>query len=313
MREYALRRTLMVFPVLILVSMMIFVLMRLLPGDITTLLTDRPFLKHTEELKKMLGFDRPIYVQYFAWAAQLLKGDLGKSLYTGRPVISEIGDSLPVTIELAILSMVFSVVAAIPLGVISAVRQNSIWDFLARIFSISGLSIPFFWIATLFLVFSSVYFRWVPPIKYVHINDDPLSNLIQFGIPALIGSYRSMGVTARMTRSTLLDVLRQDYIRTAWAKGLRGRIVLFNHALKNAMIPVITIIGNQFAFLLGGLVITETIFGLPGVGRLLITSIEFRDYTVVQGVVLFTAVAVVIANLVVDLSYTLFDPRIRYE
>lgn len=313
MREYALRRVLMMFPVLFLVSMLIFLLMRMLPGDVgAVILGDQAGREAYEKLRSMLGLDKPVHVQYFTWLGEVLHANMGNSLVSRRPVVEEIRKAVPVSLELAIFTLVFSVLFAIPLGVISAIRRNSVLDLVARVFAVSGISIPGFWIATMFLVFSSIYLRWIPPIKYVGIFDDPVSNLIQFGVPALIGSYRGLGVKARMMRSAMLEVLRQDYIRTAWAKGLRERIVIARHALKNAMIPVITVIGNETIMLLGGLVIIETIFSLPGLGRLLLTSIQHRDYPMVQGIVLFTAVVVVSINLIVDLTYAWFDPRIRY-
>jgi len=220
---------------------------------------------------------------------------------------------IPVSAELAALAIVLALVIAIPVGVISAIRQDTFLDYIGRLVAISGLSLPDFWLGTVMLMMLSLWFRWLPPIGYVPFFTNPLANLQQFVFPALILGFRLSATSMRMTRSTMLEVLRQDYIRTAWSKGLRERVVIYRHALKNAMIPVITIIGTQFSVLLGGTVIMETIFVLPGVGRLTLDSIFNRDYTQLQGNVLFLAMVMVTANLVVDLSYAWFDPRIRYQ
>ncbi len=314
MREYALRRLFMMVPVIIGVTIIIFVLMRLIPGDVTTLMVgDRAQKEISDELRTMLGLDQPLYTQYFVWVSHVARGDFGRSYLTKRPVFTDIANAIPVSAELAIFAVVFATLFGIPLGIVSAIRKNTWVDYVCRIWAISGISIPTFWTATMFILITSLYFHWMPSPRYVSLWQDPVANLVQFIIPALFLGYRSMGVYARMTRSTLLEVLHQDYIRTAWAKGLRERVVIIRHALKNGIIPVVTIGGNELAFLLGGAVITETIFSLPGMGRLLIESIARRDYPIVQAIILFIAVIVVFANLAVDLSYAWFDPRIRYR
>lgn len=314
MREYAFRRTFQLIPLLFVVSVLIFLMMRLIPGDITAfMLGDQATIENAAALRRMLGLDQPIYVQYFTWLSHVLRGDFGNSFVSNRPVIDEIKRALPVTIELALLTTVLAVLGAMPLGLISAVRQNSGWDIIARVLAVTGMSVPYFWLGTMVLIFGAIYLRWIPEPLFANPFEEPLTNLTQIGIAAIVNCYMQIGIIARMVRSSMLEVLRQDYIRTAWAKGLREGIVVLRHASKNAMIPVITVIGNQMVVMLGGLVVTETIFTLPGVGRLMVTSVGFRDYPVVQGVVLLSAVVAVGINLLVDLTYGLFDPRVRYQ
>lgn len=314
MREYCIRRLLMLPPVLFLLSLLIFGLMRLLPGDVVTAqLGDRATQADIEQMRRMLGLDAPFHEQYLVWISHVIRGDLGNSLLSHQPVMWEIQRRIPVTAEYAIIAVWVGLILAIPLGVVSAVRQNSIWDFASRLFAIGGLSIPMFWTATMLLLVTSLYFKWVPPTEFSPFFQDPLTNLQQVGVAALIGCYTALGAQARMTRSSLLEVLRQDYIRTAWAKGLKERLIILRHALRNAMIPVISLSGVQFAYLLGGAVVMETIFALPGIGRLMILSIANRDYPVVQGVVIVVGIIVVVVNILIDLTYAWFDPRIRYH
>lgn len=314
MREYAFKRILQLIPLLFVVSVLIFIMMRLIPGDITAfVLGDQATAENAAALRRMLGLDQPLYIQYFAWLSHVLRGDFGNSFVTNRPVADEINRALPVTVELAALTILLSVIGAIPLGLISAVRQGSLWDIIARVLAVVGMSVPYFWIGTMILIFGAIYFNWIPEPLFVSPLEDPLTNITQIGIAAIVNCYMQIGIIARMVRSAMLEVLCQDYIRTAWAKGLRERIVVMRHASKNAMIPVITVIGNQMVVLLGGLVVTETIFTLPGVGRLMFTAVGFRDYTVVQGVVLLSALVAVAVNLAVDLTYGFFDPRVRYK
>lgn len=317
MHRYILRRLLYSIPALFLVSILIFLLVRLVPGDvILAQVGEAGYISEArlQEFRAQLGLDAPLPVQYVRWMGGLLfKFDLGKSLWTGEPVIEEIKRKLPVTAELALMSLLISIVLSVPLGIISAIRRDTPLDYVSRIVSISGLSLPDFWLGTLVVVFGAILFRWLPPIGYIPFFEDPGSNIQQFLLPALVLGVRMSAVGTRMTRSTMLEVLREDYIRTAWAKGLQERMIIVRHALKNAMIPVITIMGGQLRFLLGGTVVIESIFALPGVGRLTLDSIIKFDYPQTQANVMFAAVIVIVLNLVVDLTYSWFDPRIRYE
>ena len=263
-------------------------------------------------IRHQLGLDRPYYEQYLTWMAGLLRGDMGNSLWTGNPVRDELFRRVPVTLELALLGLPLAILIAIPIGIISATRQDTVSDYVGRLFAIAGLSLPDFWLATLVVVFLAIWFHWLPPRGYISPLESPWDNFQQFFLPAMILGFRLSAVTMRMTRSTMLEVLRQDYIRTAWSKGLRERVVIYRHAVKNAMIPVITLLGRQFSVLLGGTVIIETVFGIPGVGSLTLDAINQRDYTQVQGNVMFLAAIMVLMNLLVDISYGWFDPRIRY-
>jgi len=264
-------------------------------------------------IKQQLGLDRPFHEQYVTWMSGMLRGDMGLSLWTGKPARDELFRRIPVSAELGALALLIALVIAIPIGIVSATRQDTASDYVGRLIAISGLSMPDFWIATLAITFLAIWFQWIPRIGFVGLFDDPLLNLQQLIIPASIMGFRLSAVTMRMVRSTMLEVLRQDYIRTAWSKGLRERAVIYRHALKNALIPVITIVGTQVERLLAGAIIIETIFVLPGVGRLTLESIQQRDYTQLQGNVMFIAVVMVSVNLIVDISYAWFDPRIRYR
>jgi len=315
MRDYIIKRVLLMVPVLFLVSLLVFTLIHLVPGDVVmSMVSDSGQFnpEYVEKIRHELGLDKPLYQQYLDWASGLLRGDFGRSLWTGEPVLQRILARLPITMEIAFLAMLISTAFAIIIGVISATRQDTLVDYIARLISIGGLSVPEFWIATLVVIYLAIVFGYSSPSGYTPPLEDPLGNLQQFGIPALIMGVRMSAGVMRMTRSTLLEVLRQDYIRTAWAKGLRESVVIYRHALKNALIPVITIMGTQFGNLLGGTVIIESIFMLPGVGRLMLESIQQRDYTQLQGNVLFISMAFLVINLLVDLSYAWLDPRIRY-
>jgi len=314
MTQYIFKRVLLIIPTLFLVTAGLFSMIRLLPGDIATLMvSEQGYAADIEGIRKMLGLDQPIGVQFVKYMGDVLRFDLGTSLWTKRAVIQELMLRLPVSVELGLLAIAISLVLAIPIGVVSAIRQDSLADYAGRIFAIGGLSVPSFWISTLILVLPAAYFGWAPPLKFVPLLEDPIQNLELFLIPATImGIHMSAGVM-RMTRAMLLEVLRQDYIRTAWAKGLTEQAVIYAHALKNAMIPVVTILGMQLSLTLGGTVIMESIFNLPGMGRLLIDAISWRDYPVVQGVNLVVAAAIIMLNLVVDITYGYLDPRIRYR
>ena len=318
MRQYATRRVIIMFPVLFLVTVLAAGLIRLAPGDAVVQSAAEANATLTQEelvaIRAELGLDRPFHVQYGEWVGGLFVGDLGQSLTPGRIEVSEIlSKAVPVSIELGVIALVISLVVAVPIGVWSAIRQDSLSDYLGRLFSISGLSIPDFIIGSMVILFGAIWLSWTPPLTYSGFFEDPGENLKIMMTPALIIGVRLSSITMRMLRSTMLEVLRQDYVRTAWAKGLRERSVIVRHVLKNAFIPVITVVGSQLGFLFGGVVIIETIFNLPGLGRSLIQAINSRDLPMVQSGVLIISVFFVVINLLVDLSYGWFDPRIRYE
>lgn len=314
MTAYLVRRLLLTLPTLLLVSVFIFGMMRLIPGDPATLqVGDDASRERIDLLREQLGLGKPIYTQYFSWLGGVVRFDLGKSLRTGQPVSDAILAAVPISAQLAVMAVLLSISIGIPLGIVSAVTRGSSVDYSSRLIAILGLSIPSFVFGTLMLFIPSFWFGWLPPIGYIPIQSDPAANILQFALPAATIGYRSSGITARMTRSSLLEVLNQDYIRTAKAKGLLSRIVVFRHALKNALIPVVTIVGAQFGSLLAGATISETIFSLPGIGRLFLEAAGDRDYTMIQGVVLFISAVVVFTNLAVDLLYSFIDPRIKYS
>lgn len=313
MRKYVLRRLLIATSSLVLASLVVFSLPRLIPGDVVQLmLEERAYGKDLEDLRAKLGLNRPIYVQYFEWAGRVVQGKLGESLWTKRPVLEELGRRLPVSLKLGLLALLFSVSIALPIGILAAVRQDSLADYVARSLAIVGLSVPGFWIATMVILLPSLWWNWSPPIQFTEFSVDPWAHVSQFIIPAFILGIASSAAIMRLTRAQLLEVLRQDYVRTAWAKGVREGTVVLKHSLKNALIPVITVLGIQIAQILGGTVIFETIFGLPGMGRFLFDAINQRDYPVIQGVNLVIVSVVVLMNLAVDACYAYLDPRIRY-
>ena len=315
MYKYVVRRFLLAVPVLLLSSLIVFSLMRVMPGDALIALMGESGNVGERELQKLrrdLGLDRPYYAQYGIWLWQMVSLDPGYSIFTNEPIAVALKKSIPVTLELATLALILGLVIAIPVGVLSATRQDTAPDYMGRIIAMSGLSLPDFWLGTLVITFAAIWFRWIPPLGYASLWEAPLTNLQQFLLPAAVLGFRLSAATMRMTRSTVLEVLREDYVRTAWAKGLGGRIVVYKHALKNALIPVVTIVGGQLGTLLAGTVIVETIFALPGMGRLTVEAILFRDYPVVQTNVMLVAATLVTLNLVVDLTYAWLDPRIRY-
>jgi peptide/nickel transport system permease protein len=315
-RTYIARRLLQGVLVLWLVSLLIFSLVRILPGDAVIMQLDQAAAPTPEVLAKarqQLGLDRPFVDQYRTWIGSALQGDLGRSLISRRPVTQELLKRINLTSHLAVMSVIVALLIALPIGVLSAVRQDTASDYVGRFFAVLGLSLPDFWLATVVITFLAIWFQWIPPIGFAAIWEDPARCLSQLLIPAVIIGARLAAVSMRMTRSSLLEVLRQDYIRTARAKGTRERAVIVRHALKNAFIPVITVIGQQFSVLLGGTVIVEFIFLQPGVGSLMLDAVLLRDYTLIQGAVLFFAAVIVMTNLLVDLSYAWLDPRIRYR
>ena len=314
MQKYIARRLLLILPTLVILSIAVFALVRFLPGDVVDLMLDEnpAYADDVEKLREKLGLTRPIHIQYFVWIGDIFKGDLGESLLTRRTVVTEIKNRFPVTIELALLTILVSAISGISIGVLAAVRQDSFLDYFLRSFSILNLSVPYFWVSILVLVFFSQWLNWAPNPFYIHFTDDPIGNLKQMAVPSLILGFNLGAPVARMTRATMLDVLSQDYIRTAMAKGLRYRVVIDRHALKNAMIPVLTVIGLQINFAVGGSAIIENIWNFPGLGRFIITVINQRDYPMLQMIVVFEALFVVGMNLIIDLSYAWLDPRIRY-
>jgi len=317
MRNYIIKRFLLAIPVLLLVSIIVFIVIRLIPGNIIDLMSvDQGSLSQMDRAKieQVLGLDKPFLTQYGIWLGDIvLHGNLGNSLWDKLPVADKIITRWPVTLELGILSLLISQLIALPIGVYSALRQDTVGDYLGRSFAIMCVAVPSFWVATMLIVFPSIWWGWSPPLSIIPFNQDPIGNLKMFILPAIVLAMSMAGMTMRMTRTMMLEVLRQDYIRTAWAKGLRERVVVVRHALKNALIPVITVIGMGVPTLIGGTVIVENIFSLPGMGQLIIQATQTRDYTLVSGVILFFGAILVIINLVVDLTYGFLDPRITYK
>ena len=316
MSKYIARRLLLLIPTLIGMSLIIFLMVRLMPGDVVDALVGIDADATPEEKDKIradLGLDKSVPVQYVNWINDILHGNLGESYRTREPITEQLLRGLPITLELAILAVVFSVIVAIPLGVISAVRQNSASDFVARIAGLAGLSFPNFWLATMFLLITSLWLHWVPPVIWISPTQDLLGNLRQMFLPALALSVGLMAVVMRLARASMLEVLRQDYVRTARSKGVRERTVLYRHAMRNALIPVVTVVGLQFGALIGGSVIIEQIFGFPGVGWSMLQGVYNRDYPVIQVTSLFLATIFVFMNLFVDITYAFLDPRITYE
>jgi peptide/nickel transport system permease protein len=314
MRRYVLKRLLVAIPSLVIASLIVFTLPRLLPGDaVQLMMEEKAYGKDVDDLRHKLGLDRPVYIQYFAWLGQLARGDLGESLWTKRTVTEELGMRLPVTLLLGGMAAVFSLIIGIPIGVLSAVRADTLSDYAARSAAILGLSVPGFWLATLVIVLPAIWWGWTPHLGFTEFSKSPTLHVLQFILPAFILGIASGASIMRLTRGMLLEVLRQDYVRTAWAKGLREGVVVLKHSLKNAIIPVVTFFGIQFAQIFSATVIIENIFQLPGVGRFLFDAILQRDYPVIQGINLVVVSIIVLINLTVDLVYGVLDPRIRYS
>ncbi|MFQ5657641.1 MAG: ABC transporter permease [Candidatus Methylomirabilales bacterium] len=317
MLRYFIKRVLLTIPTLFGVAVFIFVLMRLLPGDIVEIrLAGEGALISQETIdqeRARLGLDKSMWSQFVDWMWGVAYFDLGQSMWTGNPVADEIAMRFQVSLQVAIMATIVAVMLAIPLGTIAALRQDTWVDYAVRVFSITGLATPSFWLGILIILALLVFFQWLPPLVYTPIWVDPWANLSQLIWPAVATGYRYSAVATRMTRSAVLEVLREDYIRTARAKGLWEKLILSRHALKNAMLPVITVIGLEFAFLIGGLVVTEQVFNINGLGKLFVSAVTNYDYTLVQGLVLLVASIFVFTNLVVDLIYAWVDPRIRYE
>lgn len=314
MKTYLIHRGLMMLLTLFGMSVLIFVLLRLAPGNITDILFDSAGYvdpRDKQLIEAELGLDQPYVVQYTQWIGGLLKGDLGKSFRLEVRAWTVIAPRVPITVELALMAICIAVLLGVPTGVISAVRQDTALDYVLRVISLSGLSMPSFWLGLL-IILGMISFMGISPI-YVAAPQTWTDHLRLFGIPALAVGFRSSALIMRLTRSSMLEVLRQDFIRTARAKGQNERVINYHHALKNAILPVVTVIGIEFAFLIGGLVITETVFNIPGVARFLVQAILWRDYPIVQNLVMLIAVVVVCANFLVDLLYVVLDPRIQYS
>lgn len=315
MRQYVLRRVALAIPTLFFVSVIVFVMMRLMPGDVVVRMVEgQAYAPTIEAMRKDLGLDRPAHAQYVDWIGGILtRGDFGKSYWTRQPIWDEFARRFPVTLELAVLTILVSVVIGVAVGIVSAVRQDSAADYVGRVLAILALSVPYFGLAVVVVVVPAILFKWTPVWTYVAFTENPLENLKIMIVPAVVFGVTRAGPIMRIMRSALLDVLRQEYIRTAWSKGLPERGVILRHALKNAMIPVISLIGLQMPLYIGGSVIMETIFRLPGVGLFFFEALTRMDYQVVQSVNLIVATMVVGLNLVIDVSYAFLDPRIRYR
>jgi peptide/nickel transport system permease protein len=320
MGKYAIRRALLFLPTLLLATIMVFALFWIVPGDPALAIlggsegdSGSVSPEQLQQLRQRLGLDRPIYVQYASWLGGVLHGDLGTSLWYKTSVWAQLKDRFLVTMELAVMAILLAFCAAVPLGIISAVKQDTGFDYCSRVFSVVGIALPTFWLGILIVYALASFFQWLPPLGYATLWDDPLLNLQQLIFPALTLAFADLAFVARVTRSAMLEVMREDYLRTARAKGVREMTVIGRHALKNVLLPVVTVSGYQFGRLLGGVIIVESIFVVPGMGTLLIDSIVHRDFIVIQAVVLLIAAVVLVLNLLIDLLYGLLDPRIRYE
>jgi peptide/nickel transport system permease protein len=315
MRRYIVGRLLLMIPTLIGVAILTFVIMRAVPGDIVALRYAGANVPQEviDQERHILGLDKPMWAQFVDWMTSISHLDLGQSLWTGHSVIEEVQVRMPLSIELAVLATLFAVALAIPLGVVAAVKQDSWIDYAIRVFSIGGLAMPSFWIGIMMVLITLTLWGWAPPVVFTPLFEDPVANLAGLILPAIAVGYRYSAVSMRMTRSTVLEVLREDYVRTARAKGLRETLVVVRHALRNALLPVVTVVSLEFAFLIGGLVVTEQVFNLNGIGKLLVDAVAHRDYPLIQALVLLLAAVFVLVNFVVDMVYVVLDPRIRYS
>ena len=317
MQAYIAKRFLLFIPTLLLATLVVFILLRLIPGDpaLVKLVGETGEAKFTQEqlddMRTKLGTDRPLYVQYGDWVWGMLRLDFGVSLFFEEPVSRDLAAKFPITLELTVLALLIATIIAVPLGLLSAIKQDTPTDYVARIITISGVALPNFWVGILIVYFLVLLFSWMPPLGYANVWEEPATNLQQLIFPALALGFYNMAFTARVTRSSMLEVYREDYIRTARAKGLAERVVVLRHALKNALLPIATVSGYEFGRLLAGTVVIENIFMVPGMGKLLIDSVLHRDYTTVQAVVVVTTVSVLLLNLVLDVIYGWLNPRIR--
>lgn len=320
MQAYVIRRLLLSLITVAMVSLLIFVILRVAPGDVAMMVytqgdegVDYIDEEALQKIRVNLGLDKPLPMQYLTWVADMLQLDWGNSYFHGGSVWEDFKRKFPVTFELAVVTILLSTTLAIPIGIMMALKQDTWIDYVLRIFSLGGISIPSFWFATMILVVGLYVFKWSPRLEYVSFFEAPLDNIRMYFWPAVTLGWVTSATKSRMMRSSMLEVLRQDYIRTAHAKGLRQFVVVYRHAMKNALLPVVTIIGISFAVIAGGSVIIESIFSLPGLGRFLVEAMNQRDYNIVQALVAFFSVWIIFANLIVDLTYGLLDPRVRYE
>jgi peptide/nickel transport system permease protein len=317
MRQYVLKRLLLMIPTLFGVALLVFFLLRVAPGDIVELKyagsgTFAP-KEALDRERKQLGLDKPLAYQFVSWIAGIARFDFGDSMWTGRPIIEEIKIRLELSLQLAVMATVVAMLLAVPLGTLAALKQDTWVDYAVRIFSIAGLAMPSFWLGIVIILGFLIVFKWMPPLTFTSFWTDPRANLAQLIWPALAVGYRYSAMATRMTRSAVLEVLREDYVRTARAKGLWERAVVLKHALSNALLPIVTVIGLEFAFLIGGLVVTEQVFNLNGIGMLFVESITHRDYTMTQALVGLVSFAFIFMNFMVDLLYAWLDPRIHYQ
>ena len=318
MRAYLIRRLLLVIPTMFILTAIVFLAVRFIPGDIVDLIADTMWWEggeiDQELLRRMLGLDVPIHVQYGRWMGDiLLRGSFGESLFGGWSIGEMIAGRLPISIQLGAMAIVIGLVIALPVGVYSAIRQDTAADYVGRTAAVIGMATPNFWLGMMVMLFPAIWWGWSPPVELITFKQDPLGNLGMFFIPALILGTAMSAATMRMTRTMMLEVLRQDYITTAWSKGLKERVIIIRHAIKNAFIPVLTLIGMQLPLLIGGSVILEEIFVLPGIGRLFLEALDFRDYPVISAINLILATAVLLSALLIDMLYPYLDPRIRYK
>ncbi|HSQ11987.1 MAG TPA: ABC transporter permease [Candidatus Deferrimicrobium sp.] len=317
MHRYIIKRLLLMIPTLFGVAVLVFLLLRVAPGDIVELKyagsgTFAP-REAIERERAQLGLDKPLFQQFIVWTWGILRFDFGNSMWTGRPIADEVKIRLELSLQLAVMATLVAILIAVPFGTLAALKQDTWIDYLVRIFSIGGLAMPSFWLGIVIILTFLIVFRWLPPLTFTSFRTDPRANLTQLIWPALAVGYRYSAMATRMTRSTVLEVLREDYVRTARAKGLLERTVVVKHALRNALLPIVTVIGLEFAFLIGGLVVTEQVFNLNGIGMLFVESITRRDYTMTQSLVLLVSFAFIFINFLIDLLYAWLDPRIRYQ
>lgn len=317
MGKYIVKRVLLLIPTILIICAIVFGLMRMIPGDAVDIIVNRMTqsgqIVNEEEIRERLGLDVPAAQQFFNWMGNVARGNLGDSFFQYDSVLNIIGRKLPISLELGIITLILANLISIPLGLFCAAKQDSIPDYVVRIIAVVLMAIPMFWLATLVLFYPAQWWGYAPPVIYVSFFEDPIANLQMFLVPALLGAFAQAGMQLRTVRTVVLDTMRQDYIRTAYAKGVKQRIVLFKHAFRNAMIPVITIIGGSIAALVGGNVILENIFNIPGIGQDLVTALGQRDYPMVQGCVLIMSVFVMVVNLVIDIAYKWIDPRVTLD
>ena len=317
MLRYTLNRVLLMIPTLIGVAVLVFFMLRVIPGDVVEVKLRGDGGNVSQEMidmeRKRLGLDKPLFKQFVEWMGGIARLDFGTSMWTGAPITEEIRLRFALSLQLAIMATVIAVLLAIPLGVLAALRQDTWVDYAVRIFSIAGLATPSFWLGIVFILGLLIIFKWLPPMVYTPFWVNPWQNMLQLIWPALAVGYRYSAVATRMTRSAMLEVLREDYIRTARAKGLMQKLILSRHALKNAMLPVLTVVAIEFAFLIGGLVVTEQVFNLNGIGMLFVQAVAHRDYTLLQALVMLVAGCFIIVNFLMDVAYAWLDPRIRYR